>query len=198
MKLHIPKPLVGLCLSAALCFTHRKLTLELPCSARGMPACFLPVSCPGPWQKVRQMVTVPGKSTWLPSRAICRAATGSQVALMSVSPVLGELRTGTVLGTLLQRDCHPFSIVTRLELIKGLVGTRGEAITHGNLLCSPSKGSRKIWHQWGWSGVKHPRDQQPRVPLLSHEQAEEAQPHHWSPPASGCLDSPAANANVWK
>lgn len=121
MKLHIPKPLVGLCLSAALCFTHRKLTLELPCSARGMPACFLPVSCPGPWQKVRQMVTVPGKSTWLPSRAICRAATGSQVALMSVSPVLGELGTGTVLGTLLQRDCHPSSIVTRLELIKGLV-----------------------------------------------------------------------------
>lgn len=40
-----------------------------------------------------------GKSTRLPSRAICRAAVGSQEALMCASPLLGELRTGTVLGT---------------------------------------------------------------------------------------------------
>lgn len=62
---------------------------------------------------------VPGKSTRLPSRAICRAALGSQAALMCVSLLLGELGTGTMLRTLLQRACHPFSIVTRLELSKG-------------------------------------------------------------------------------
>lgn len=77
-------------------------------------------------------------------------------------------------------------------------GTHGDVITHRSFLFSPGQGSRKMWHQWGWSGAKQPRDQQPRVPLLSHGQAEEAQPHHSSLPASVCLVSHGANASVWK
>lgn len=43
------KTLGGAVSECSLCFTHRKLPLEQPCSAREMPACVLPVSSLGRW-----------------------------------------------------------------------------------------------------------------------------------------------------
>lgn len=58
-RLHIPKPSVGLCLSAAFCIAPRKLPLEWPCSPGEKPACVLPV-----WPGALVKSQADGSSAW--------------------------------------------------------------------------------------------------------------------------------------
>lgn len=149
VRFHIPKPLVGPCLSAALCFTHRKLPLELPCSAREIPACVQPGALEksqadgdGAWEKHLAAI-----QSYLQS---CHGVlSGSDVCVPS--PGGAQDRDSTW-------DLTPDKQSSLQHCDKA--GTQQGAGIQRNFLFSPGQGSRKMW---GWSGAKQPRDQQPRA-----------------------------------